>query len=235
MAKKTYRPLENGLYVLDTGYKGITVGNAAEVLDAIEQQLDRIRHGDYNRSERTSYVTASHGKKASDAVYQARKNGKNFRREEWICKRTCDRSLTFDTVGKIVDYQVPLKHKRDETTDGLGKIDLLAQNETVAYMLELKAPTGTEHPLKAVMEIYTYWKQLHDGDGIHKPFLTQSALSGNVTELRPAIVLYEESPVYRRLEAEKDRMKALMDALGVTCFLAENSDDDVIVKLKAWT
>ena len=44
---------------------------------------------------------------------------------------------TYDYIGKIIDYQTPLK---DVQADVAGKIDLLAWNEekTEAYILEFK-------------------------------------------------------------------------------------------------
>ena len=57
-------------------------------------------------------------------------------------------------------YQIPLKTPGGTDNDGLGKIDLLAQNGTTATLLELKQANSKEHPLRAFLEAYTYWKQL---------------------------------------------------------------------------
>lgn len=35
----------------------------------------------------------------------------------------------FDYIGEVIDYQTPLKNKRDEDNEGVGKIDLLAYDD----------------------------------------------------------------------------------------------------------
>ena len=66
-------------------------------------------NGKYTISERIDYRVTSHEKKFDSAEYNNCKNGKVFRMEEWICKEC--KGKYFDAVGKIVDYQVPLKQK----------------------------------------------------------------------------------------------------------------------------
>lgn len=63
----------------------------------------------------------------------------------------------FDVIGKIIDYQTPLK---DIQTDKAGKIDLLAynENEKTLRILELKKLDSKETMLRCVLEAYTYLK-----------------------------------------------------------------------------
>ncbi|MBQ2963528.1 MAG: hypothetical protein IJE14_02610 [Clostridia bacterium] len=65
-----------------------------------------------------------------------------------------------DFVGKMIDYQTPLKNKRDEDNKGVGKIDLLAYDGTTLYILELKEPDSDETMLRCVFEGFTYLKTL---------------------------------------------------------------------------
>lgn len=67
-------------------------------------------------------------------------------------------------LGKVLDYQIPLKDKQD---DKACKMDLMSfkEDENTLYILELKVPkknTGeeTETLLRSVLEIYTYSKQV---------------------------------------------------------------------------
>lgn len=62
---------------------------------------------------------------------------------------------TFDKIGKIIDYQTPLKSKKD---DKAGKIDLIAYDGSILRILELKKPSSSETMLRCVLEGYTYLK-----------------------------------------------------------------------------
>lgn len=60
----------------------------------------------------------------------------------------------YDHIGKILDYQIPLKNKEKDTA---GKIDLLSVKEDNVYILELKKPDSSESMLKCILEGYTYY------------------------------------------------------------------------------
>ena len=66
----------------------------------------------------------------------------------------------FQHIGKIIDYQTPLKAKRDDVA---GKIDLLSYNSTsnMVYILELKEPDSMETMLRCVLEGYTYMRTVN--------------------------------------------------------------------------
>ena len=93
----------------------------------------------------SSYKTDSH-----DGVIKDHNSGRD---EEIIAMKMFDKS--YDFVGKIIDYQTPLKNKR---FDEAGKIDLLAYDGTTLRILELKKPDSDETMLRCVLEGYTYWK-----------------------------------------------------------------------------
>ena len=104
-------------------------------------------------SRENSYKVDSHDGKNKD-------NDSN-REEEKIAMKLFDSSQNqgkvFDIIGKIIDYQTPLK---DIQTDKAGKIDLLAYNEEekILRILELKRPDSKETMLRCVLEAYTYLK-----------------------------------------------------------------------------
>ena len=68
-------------------------------------------------------------------------------------------NCTYPYIGKIIDYQTPLKSKR---TDVAGKIDLLSYDGKVLRILELKKPSSTESMLRCVLEGYTYLKTVDE-------------------------------------------------------------------------
>lgn len=88
--------------------------------------------------------------KGHDGVIKDPDSGRD---EEIIAMKMFDKS--YDFVGKIIDYQTPLKNKR---SDEAGKIDLLAYDGTTLRILELKKPDSDETMLRCVLEGYTYWK-----------------------------------------------------------------------------
>lgn len=72
----------------------------------------------------------------------------------------------FDTIGKVIDYQTPLKNRKDDVA---GKIDLLAYNGEVLRILELKKPSSDETMLRCILEGYTYLKTV-DQEKLLKSF-----------------------------------------------------------------
>lgn len=215
---------QNGNYDINKGYKSISSGNADEALKSISSKLDYIKNGRYIQSNRPNYLVDSHTDTFDEATYQERKNKPYFRKEEWICKRC--KGQVYNSVGEIIDYQVPLKHS--QKCSGLGKVDLLSQNGNVAYLLEVKTRENTEAPLRAIMEIYTYWKQLGGKEGRH--FVTHHSGLRNATTLKKGIVLFEGSRIHKKLVESGDTLWALMRELEVECFLAKSTagGDDFI-------
>lgn len=61
-------------------------------------------------------------------------------------------------IGKIIDYQTPLKNRR---SDIAGKIDLLSYDGECLRILELKKADSTESMLRCVVEGYTYYKTVN--------------------------------------------------------------------------
>lgn len=211
---------QSGIFDINRGYKHISGGNVGEALSLIIEQLDHIKNGEYVSSKRKNYFVASHNSIFDWDEYNRSKDKPRFRKEEWICKRC--KGQTFRSIGIIVDYQVPLKHQRSKECSGLGTVDLLSQKGSDAYLLEAKGPDSTEEPLRAIMEIYTYWKQL-GGDECQN-FLLHSALQ-DATTLKKAVVFFEGSPIHKKLTRTFDELRILMRELGVECFLAKPTND----------
>ncbi len=101
-------------------------------------------------SRENTYKTASHTGKHIPS---------NSRQEEKIAVEIFNQKH-FDYIGEVIDYQTPLKNKRDEDNEGVGKIDLLAYDDQKLYILELKKPDSDETMLRCVLEGFTYLKTL---------------------------------------------------------------------------
>ncbi len=97
----------------------------------------------------SSYKTKGH-----DGKYNPDSN----REEEKIAMQFFNQSRdygAFSLIGKIEDYQTPLKSSAD---DEAGKIDLLSCDGKTMRILELKKPDSKETMLRCVLEGYTYLK-----------------------------------------------------------------------------
>jgi hypothetical protein len=67
------------------------------------------------------------------------------------------KSVEFPFIGKIIDYEVPLKEKQNGSDGAVeGKIDLVSIKEHELFLIELKNYNCKESLLRAVLEIYTY-------------------------------------------------------------------------------
>ncbi|MGL4942241.1 MAG: hypothetical protein ACRC46_03500 [Thermoguttaceae bacterium] len=122
----------------------------------------------------------------------------------------------FPHIGMIEDYQTPLKSSNADT--GLGKVDMFSYNsvKNTAYLLELKLEDNKETLLRAVLEVYTYWRTIN----IQK-LLFDFELPSD-TLVKKAVLLFDGCTAYNQY-SDKEKNKntiALMEKekLGVEFF-----------------
>ena len=169
-------------------------------------------------SRENSYKVNSHDGKI--------KNEKSGREEEIIAMKLFDFSQNqgkvFDIIGKIIDYQTPLKNVQ---TEDAGKIDLLAynENEKTLRILELKKPDSKETMLRCVLEAYTYLK-IVDRDKLLKDF----GLPEN-TEIKACPFVFYGKEQYREMQEIKDNREnlgKLIEKLGIEVIYLEEKDGE---------
>ena len=140
------------------------------------------------------------------------KNEESKREEEKIAMKLFDssknRGKVFDIIGKIIDYQTPLKNVRG---DKAGKIDLLAynENEKTLRILELKRPDSKETMLRCVLEAYTYLKVV-DKDKLLKDF----GLPEN-TIVKACLFVFFDGAQYKEIQEDRKYLKELIKNLDV--------------------
>lgn len=156
------------------------------------------------------------------------KNEESKREEEKIAMKLFDLSQNqgkvFDIIGKIIDYQTPLKNVQ---TDDVGKIDLLAYNESkkTLRILELKKPDSKETMLRCVLEAYTYLKIL-DKTKLLKDF---ELPEDTVIKACPFVFYGKEQ--YREMQQDREHLKDLIEKLGIeVIYLEEKNGEYSIVK-----
>ncbi|YCU90060.1 hypothetical protein ABF218_02065 [Fusobacterium pseudoperiodonticum] len=169
-------------------------------------------------SRENSYKVDSHDGKNKD-------NDSN-REEEKIAMKLFDLSQNqgkvFDVIGKIIDYQTPLK---DIQTDKAGKIDLLAynENEKTLRILELKRPDSKETILRCVLEAYTYLKVV-DKDKLLKDFGLPED-----TEIKACAFVFYDGEQHQEMKEIKDSRKnlgELIEKLGIEVIYLEEKDGE---------
>ena len=170
-------------------------------------------------SRENSYKVDSHDGKI--------KNEKSGREEEIIAMKLFDFSQNqgkvFDIIGKIIDYQTPLKNVQ---TDDVGKIDLLAYNkkEKILRILELKRPGSKETMLRCVLEAYTYLKIL-DKTKLLKDF---ELPEDTVIKACPFVFYGKEQ--YREMQQDREHLKDLIEKLGIEVIYLEEKNEEYSIK-----
>ena len=140
------------------------------------------------------------------------KDENSNREEEKIAMELFDYSqnkgVTFDIIGKIIDYQTPLKNVQK---DDVGKIDLLAYNEKekTLKILELKKPDSKETMLRCVLEAYTYLK-IADKTKLLKDFELPED-----TIIKACPFVFVEGEQYKEIQEDRKYLKELMKKLDV--------------------
>lgn len=132
------------------------------------------------------------------------------RRERDICKSLLGKN---SGVGVFIDYELPLDESKDSA---FGKIDLVSVKDNTLFLFEVKGPFSNEPPIRAFMEIFTFWRELVDGPDTDKAnsFLEkyrncaeQANPSLSIPEhpkIQPALLLCKSSPIFQKLE---DKLK----------------------------
>ena len=149
------------------------------------------------------------------------------REEEKIAMELFDYSqnkgVTFDIIGKIIDYQTPLKNVQK---DDVGKIDLLAynENEKTLRILELKRPDSKETMLRCVLEAYTYLK-IVDKAKLLKDF---GLPEDTIVKACPFVFYGKEQ--YREMQQDREHLKDLIEKLGIEVIYLEEKNGEYSIK-----
>ena len=156
------------------------------------------------------------------------KNEGSKREEEKIAMKlfhsSQNQGKVFDIIGKIIDYQTPLKNVR---ADKAGKIDLLAYNEKenpkTLRILELKKLDSKETMLRCVLEAYTYLKVV-DKAKLLKDF----GLPKN-TKIKACPFVFYGKEQYKEMQEDRKNLKELIEKLEIEVIYLEEKDGEYSV------
>ena len=203
-------------------YRGTTSDSKEYYTEVVaEWILKNIYLFDYIKpiTREKSYKADSHDGKNKD-------NDSN-REEEKIAMKLFELSQNqgkvFDIIGKIIDYQTPLK---DIQTDKAGKIDLLAYNEEekILRILELKRPDSKETMLRCVLEAYTYLKVV-DKDKLLKDF----GLPEN-TKIKACAFVFYDGKQHQEMKDDREKLEELIEKLDIEVIYLKEENREYIVK-----
>ena len=158
----------------------------------------------------TSYRTESH-----NGDYSASSN----RIEEIIAMQMfnyCKDGAEYDLIGRIMDYQTPLKSKR---SDKAGKIDMIAYDGRTVRLLELKKPDSKETMLRCVLEAYTYLKTVDTAK-----LLEDFKLPSN-THVTACPFVFKWGNQWAELQENRPQLVKLISVLGSKPFYITESNN----------
>ena len=124
-------------------------------------------------------------------------------------------------IGKIIDYQTPLKNTRD---DKAGKIDLLSFDGDTLRILELKKPDSKETMLRCVLEGYTYLQTV-DQAKLKRDF----GIPQEVKVAASPFVFYGKLQ-YEEWKEDRQMLLRLMAELGSVPYFVEEQSGKYIVR-----
>ena len=222
--------IENAKFDIRSFYKQDFVNYAGKTKDSKEYYTEIIAewllsHVDlFNKikliNREGSYRIESHDGKII--------NQKSNRAEEKIAMKLFDFSQNqgkvFDIIGKIIDYQTPLK---DIQTDKVGKIDLLAynENEKTLRILELKKPDNKETMLRCVLEAYTYLKV------VDKAKLLKDFELPENTKIKACAFVFYGGEQHQEMQKNKENLGELIKKLDIEIIYLkeENGEYSVVI------
>ena len=145
-------------------------------------------------------------------THDGKHNNPTSNRKEEIMAIEIFNQKSLNILGKVIDYQTPLKNERD---DKAGKIDIVSYNRDIktVYLLELKKEDNEETMLRCVLEIFTYFKTL-DKD----KFLEDFNLPKD-TKIKASPLVFFNGSQYKEMSGSDNKfLKQLMDKLDIEPF-----------------
>lgn len=153
-------------------------------------------------------------------THKGKHNNPTSNRKEEIIAMEIFRQGSLNILGKILDYQTPLKN---EQKNKAGKIDIVSYNKDIktVYLLELKKEDSKEDEkkdkketmLRCILEIYTYFKTL-DKD----KFLEDFNLPKDTKIKASPLVFFNSSQHKEMVDGNNKFLKQLMDKLDIEPF-----------------
>ena len=199
-------------------YRGYTIDTKEKYTEVIAEWLIK----NFNLFDNIKKITRQSSYKVD--THDGKHNNQNSNRLEEIMAIEIFNQKSLNILGKVLDYQTPLKNERD---DKAGKIDIVSYNKDIktVYLLELKKEDNEETMLRCVLEIFTYSKTL-DKD----KFLEDFNLPKDTKIKASPLVFFNSFQHKEMVEGDNKFLKQLMDKLDIEPFyITKNSNYYAII------
>ncbi len=138
--------------------------------------------------------------------------------------------LHLPEIGIILDYQIPLQNTLKD--ENVGEIDLISFNEKTKtiHLIELKYISNKETLLRAILESFTYFKQINQAKLV-KDFFRDckgeqakalKGVSADDIKVVPTVLVISNCQPFKELQdmelGNRPKLRALSTALGVNLF-----------------
>ena len=198
--------LEN-LYVEKMiNYTGNTTDTKEKYTEVIAKEiLDNFNKFDFNNIN-----VIKRDKGYNIDTHDGKFNKDSNRREELIAMKLFN--TTYEGLGKFIDYQIPLKDKKNTKA---GKIDLISYSEegNILYLIELKNDFSKETLLRCTLEMMTYINQVDK-----EKLLIDYNMEPNV-KIKPAILIFEGTRPYK--DVSDKYVTELIEKFGIALYIAD--------------
>jgi Holliday junction resolvase-like predicted endonuclease len=155
---------------------------------------------------RTNHFVPDHSKECECII--------STNRKEEILAKLLYRQGDVGGLGKILDYQTPLKNKN---SDSYGKIDLLSYNEkdNLISIVELKyrPSVSDETLLRCILEAYTYYKLL-ELDQVKQKLNDENQQANLVDSQAELVILFDEGVFSKSDGGSEKNLMVSLDSSG---------------------
>lgn len=195
-------------------YRGVTTDTGElyneVVCEFICDNIELFKNTIPNITRKSSYKVSSH-----NGEYSENSN----REEEITAMKMFNQSkdgYAYDYIGKIIDYQTPLKSKK---CDVAGKIDLISYDGRTLRVLELKKKDSEETMLRCVIEGYTYLKTANTAN-----LLADFGLPDD-TEVKASPFVFKDMAQHKEMSEDRPQLKRLMALLDSKPFYIKEENN----------
>lgn len=196
-------------------YTGKTTDTKEKYTEVIAEWLIK----NFNLFDNIKKITRQSSYKVD--THDGKHNNQNSNRLEEIMAIEIFNQKSLNILGKVLDYQTPLKNERD---DKAGKIDIVSYNKDIktVYLLELKKEDNEETMLRCVLEIFTYSKTL-DKD----KFLEDFNLPKDTKIKASPLVFFNGSQYKEMADSDNKYLKDLIKKLEIELFyISKNNNSE---------
>lgn len=196
-------------------YRGDTTDTKEKYTEVIAEWLIK----NFNLFDNIKKITRQSSYKVD--THDGKHNNQNSNRLEEIMAIEIFNQKSLNILGKVIDYQTPLK---DKLGDEAGKIDIVSydKDNKIVYLLELKREDSKETMLRCVLEIFTYSKTL-DKD----KFLEDFNLPKD-TKIKASPLVFFNGYQYKEMSGSDNKyLKELIKKLEIELFyISKNNNSE---------